>query len=230
MARDNVTKIFILGSIFLVGLTVLSIPKWRYLFPMIPIFIMSASWYGKKIRNFIKYRWIGLSKLMQDILITLIILCGSLVLCHSQVLSWARLTYHISKNSSSEHSKILEAKANSLKGAYYQLSKLTKNCKGIMTLEGNFLGAFIEGARNRIYDPWEIPPFGQLNSSVYKGLNPSRIDCVLVSSDMATAVGSGTNLQIRYQNYIKPYLDQLHSLGALTYEIPNYGQAIILSY
>ena len=32
------------------------------------------------------------------------------------------------------------------------------------------------------------------------------------------------------KNYIKPYLNQLYSLGAITYEIPNYGQAIILSY
>jgi glucose-1-phosphate cytidylyltransferase len=30
------------------------------------------------------------------------------------------------------------------------------------------------------------------------------------------------------QSYIKPYISQLESLGAVTYDIPNFGQAIIL--
>lgn len=40
------TILFIIGSLLLLCVTLIGIPKWRYMFPMIPIFIMAASWYS----------------------------------------------------------------------------------------------------------------------------------------------------------------------------------------
>ena len=97
-----------------------------------------------------------------------------------------------------------------------------------MSLEPTFFGAFLDIPQSRVYAVWEIPPFGHLHSSPYKGLNPDRIDCVLVSTNLATGIGMATNYQIRYQNFIKPYVDQLISYGAVQYEIPFYGHAIVL--
>ena len=81
---------------------------------------------------------------------------------------------------------------------------------------------------DRVYDVWEIPPFGQLGESVYDGLRPDRVDCVLVSDSLTTVVGYATNCQIRYQNYVKPYVEQLQDVGARTYEIQGFGKAVIL--
>ena len=59
-------------------------------------------------------------------------------------------------------------------------------------------------------------------------LRPERIACVLVSEQLATTVGNATNVQIRYDNHIEPYVEQLKAMGADVYDIERYGQAIIL--
>ena len=39
-----------------------------------------------------------------------------------------------------------------------------------------------------------------LNDSEYNGLRPDRIDCLLISNNLATNTGASTNFQIRYEN------------------------------
>ena len=147
----------------------------------------------------------------------------------SNLQSWSKLPHEVVKKFGSGHLRLLEnMEGVSVKGAYPKLVGITQACKGIMSLEYNFLGAFLDIPQSKVYAPWEIPPFGQLNDSPYKGLNPDRVDCVLVSSSLETDVGFATNIQIRYQNYIKPYVSRLRSLGAVTYEISHFGQAVIL--
>lgn len=116
-----------------------------------------------------------------------------------------------------------------MKASFKTLQSLLQGCKGILSYEHNFVGGFMEVPLNRVYDVWEIPPFGRLGDSLYHGLRPDRIDCVLVSRELATGIGQGTNFQIRYLNYIKPYAEQLRGMGATTHEIPKYGEAVILS-
>ena len=123
----------------------------------------------------------------------------------------------------------MESKEYSIKAAYPELLKVTNGCKGILSLESLFFGAFTALPLNKIYSPWEIPPFGSLHDSSYEGLNPDRIDCVLISSDLATGVGAGTNIQIRYQNFVKPYINNLRSIGAITYDIDGFGQVVVFN-
>ena len=115
-----------------------------------------------------------------------------------------------------------------MKASFSHWHPLIHNCKGVMTLESTFTAAFAGTPVNRIYDIWEIPPFGHLNNSEYDGLRPYRIDCVLVSMALSTEVGGGSNIKIRYENYVRPYVEQLQKMGAVTHEVPHFGQAVIL--
>jgi len=89
-------------------------------------------------------------------------------------------------------------------------------------------GAFSKLPREKIYDIWEIPPYGTLDKSDYSGLTPERIDCLLISEGLQTRTGLATNIRVRYQNYIKPYMHELLRMGALSIEILGYGRAVIL--
>jgi len=77
---------------------------------------------------------------------------------------------------------------------------------------------------------WEIPPFGSYanNQASYNGLSPERVDCLLISDALASNVGMGTNIQMRYQNYILPYVETLGRLGAKRIELTDFGYAIVL--
>ncbi len=290
-ARDWNTKVLLFSSLVLVGLTLLAMPKSRYMFPLIPIFIMSLSWYGKILVIYIKklnpndqklfknfslfmviifilslllftitdvsshqFRYYfflfcslfafvfafifyiiskcaknNLNNRLRLILLSLPILT---LLCWSSIdnlIIWAKLPNKIASDITMNKIQLLENRNEvSFKATYSKVQEAICDCKGIMSLESTFLGAFFDVPLNKIYDIWEIPPFGDLNNSPYKKLNPKRVDCILISKALETEVGMGTNVQIRYQNYIKPYVNKLKSIGAVTYTIPNFGQAIVL--
>ena len=290
MARDWPTKILVFGNLALVGATVLALPKWRYMMPMIPIFILAAYWYGTKVRAIFTKTYLSPQNLIEKMMLLFICLgvllfilflsegneskslrsmvflaCTVLffavaiillivtrvaipgfsekivrltlalpivfiiiMFANANLLIWAEITRNIVSGVGRGQSQLLVSKNTSLKKAFPQLAQITQNCKGIMSLEATFVGAFLPIPQRSVYAPWEIPPFGQLDNSPYKGLNPDRIDCILVSYEFASEVGEATNIQIRYQNYIKPYLNNLISLGAVTYNVPNFGQAFIL--
>lgn len=292
-ARDLPIKLLLFASLALVGVMVIAIPKWRYIFPMIPIFIMAASWYGTVLASFLKKTYPSTKTLLKNIALaafafgilllfvylirdhsikslhSTLLLAGSIFsfACACMALAvarfakarlsaemsrfvlalptmlllgwfsasnipiWAKIPHEVVKDFGSGQLRFLEyrySEAASMKAAYPTLVQITKNCRGIMTGEALFLGAFLKIPLTKVYDPWEIPPFGQLNNSPYKGLNPDRIDCILVNPWLTTSVGQGTNIQIRYQNYIKPYVNQLKSMGAVIYEVPYFGQAVVL--
>ncbi|MBI3252262.1 MAG: hypothetical protein HYZ52_02935 [Candidatus Omnitrophica bacterium] len=115
-----------------------------------------------------------------------------------------------------------------MKTTFNELKPLLQNKRGILSLEHSFVYAFMDVPLDRIYDVWEIPPFGRLGDSPYDGLQPNRVDCVLVSKSLATAVGAATNTQLRYQNYIAPYVDTLVSMGATSYNITGFGRVVAL--
>jgi hypothetical protein len=289
---DSSLRIFILSSIFMAGMTVVALPKWRYMMPMIPIYILAASWYGMKIASFMSTLWsnsrsitIGTAKffifsgslfgvfyiytdhfskpmraavlfagfvllLSFSGLMLLISRFGSekiinklgqyvllfpslafiIIFSSAQLFDWIKIYHKMSDYVREDNYRLLKSDTTSMKDAYYDLSTVTKGCKGIMTFEPLFFGAFMALPLNKIYSPWEIPPFGKFGESVYSGLNPDRVDCVFISYDLANTVGAATNIQVRYENYIRPYVLQLQSLGAVTYSIPNFGQVVIISH
>jgi hypothetical protein len=121
--------------------------------------------------------------------------------------------------------KFEEAIANS---AGREILELSKNCEGILTMEHLILPIIIKNPNIKVYDIWEIPPFGNLDDSVYDGLNPNRVDCLFISDTLSKGqAGKATNQTIRYNNYIHPYELELLSNGASLYKINDYGRAII---
>jgi hypothetical protein len=152
-----------------------------------------------------------------------------LVLFSSGVSKWSGLIGNVIGDYRQDTIRVLEKReSTSLRASFDELAPLIERCNGVMSLEPTFIGAFTDIPLDRIYDIWEIPPFGRLGDSEYDGLRPDRIDCVLVSAHFATTIGHSTNVQIRYDNHVAPYVEQLKEMGAAVYDIERYGQAIIL--
>lgn len=132
-------------------------------------------------------------------------------------MSWIRLVGGIFKTG---EFRVMENDTYSMKASFALIDSLVQDCRGILALEHTYVWAFMKVPLNRIYSVFDIPPFGYLGDGFYSStLKPDRVDCVLVSHDLTTEVGCGTNFQIRYQNYIKPYTEYLQAMGASTYEI-----------
>ncbi|MEI6152937.1 MAG: hypothetical protein WCQ90_02505 [Deltaproteobacteria bacterium] len=293
-ARNGPTKTLVISSIaLLVAIpTAIAIPQPRYMFPLVPIFVMAVSWYGailtvflqklypsdetllKKMALFIFAGGIFSSSLLfysiayvsTKPLRGIIFLAGAifaflsaallftaarfpkarfriamsrfalalptivLLIIFSQinVLGWADIVRNAINDVGRGRLHLLEQRDGSLKAAMPALTTIIQGCRGIMSYESTFLGAFLNIPQSRVYAISEIPPFGQLGQSVYNGLNPDRIDCVIVDTNLTSREGCGTTIQSRYQNYIRPYVDQLTSYGAIRYDIPSYGYAIVL--
>ena len=161
-----------------------------------------------------------------------IIMMVFLILLSHGSSKWISLLNDLTMDLKTSEIKVLENSKNSvsMKASLSQIKSLTKECRGIISLEPTFFGAFLDVPLSNIYDIWEIPPFGNLLSNTdYEGLHPKRIDCVLVSKHFATTIGHATNAKLRYDNYIVPYITQLQQLGASIHQIDRYGHAIILN-
>lgn len=229
-SRDMV--LFFIANIFLIGTTIISFPKERYMHPLIPILILGAFWWGEKIRNI--FIGLGGSSKIAKRLFTIsghLIIPAFLIFLSNGPLTgatWQTAIGDIVGDIRRNEVSVMERRPYSLKASFKSLQHLIKDCNGILTLENRYLVAFMDIPDDKVYDIWEIPPFGHLGDSSYDGLYPDRIDCVLVSHTLATAIGSATNVQLRYQNYIKPYTEQLKSKGAKVHNIEKYGEAIVL--
>ena len=110
-----------------------------------------------------------------------------------------------------------------------KILNLGDNCKGIMTFEHILMAVIFSDYDTKIYDVWEIPPFGNLDDSVYDGLELDRVDCLFISNNLSQGpTGKATNQTVRYKNYIRPYELELLSLGASSYKIDGYGRVVVL--
>lgn len=229
--KDELMRLFVVGNLLLVGAAVLAMPKQRYMVPLIPVFILSASWYGRQLGNIVAMKsrtsTDPLHKVQQSLSLLIVFLVLA-VFSHGAT-NWASLTNDMATDLQRREFRMLEKRTPpSMKASFDALNPLVQDCKGVLSLESTFVGAFMDVSLDKVYDVWEIPPFGRLGHSGYKGLTPDRIDCLLISHELATGVGFATNFQIRYQNYIRPYARQLQAMGAATYDIPRFGQAVIL--
>lgn len=209
--------LFVISNILIFGTSIMFAPKTRYMHTFIPVLILSAFWYGDRIRNRVK-----------NLRLSYFIIFTFLIFFSNSITRWGTIAGDIARDISQGEIRVMERQPYSLKASFKSIEPLIQNCNGVLSLEHCFFGAFTDIPLDKNYDIWEIPPFGHLGDSDYDGLRPDRIDCLLVSHELATGVGVATNYQIRYQNYIRPYIKELKDKGAKIYDIKEFGQAIIL--
>ncbi|OGW91028.1 MAG: hypothetical protein A3D28_01615 [Omnitrophica bacterium RIFCSPHIGHO2_02_FULL_63_14] len=184
----------------------------------VSLLLLGAAWQASRIPGRQPLRL-----LLQGLAIPLV-----LAVCSDGPGQWAGLWRDLVEDIHRGGVRVMESRPGSLKASSQVIGSLIHGCRGVMAMEHTFIAAFIAPRSGRVYDIWEIPPFGSLYDSVYDGLRPDRIDCVLVSHELATGVGMGTNYRIRYEHYIQPYVAQLQGMGAVTHDIRGFGQAVIL--
>lgn len=228
--KEETIILFIVSNLALICVTVLSFPKTRYMVSFIPVLILSAGWYGIKLRDkIIKWSRSISSKFIKRWLAFSGFLCVPLaVMVFSNGASnWLYLTKGLAGDLIRGKPRVLEA-PDYIKGYFPEINRITRGCTGIMALESTFIGAFTGISVDKVYDVWEIPPFGEFGNPVYDGLASERVNCLLISSELKRTAGGVTNSQVRYQNYIKPYVEKLRNLGADTYELGKFGEIVIL--
>ena len=109
-----------------------------------------------------------------------------------------------------------------------KLLSLGGDCNGLMTMEHKQMAVIFSDYDTKIYDIWEIPPFGNLDDSVYDGLHLNRVDCLFISNSLSQGpTNPTTNQTVRYKNYIQPYELELLSVGASLHIVDGYGRAVI---
>ena len=183
-----------------------------------PLFIGIYGKYGSKIKA---KRWLPT---VGGITVFLVISFFS-----NGITAWSKIATNIANISKNKEFQMMESVPYSMKGSFETLNSLAQGCNGVLALEFQFVGGFMNVPLNKIYGVLEIPPFGGFGDkdNVYDGLRPERINCVFVSNELANSEGQFTNYRLRYDIYIKPYVEYLKDLGATVYEIPSYGQAIV---
>jgi hypothetical protein len=123
--------------------------------------------------------------------------------------------------------KIIKNDSFSFMSSKDQILNLAANCNGIMTLEHSIFAILFSDLNTKIYDIWEIPPFGDIDDSEYNDLNINRVDCLFISNNLSDGFSRASNHHIRYKNYIKHYEIELLSSGASMHKINGYGRAVI---
>lgn len=243
LAVRNTTRLYFLAiiSTLVVGFTI-SLTSPRYLFPLVPIIIVSMWWYGKTFINLLLLSFPNKIFTTRTRIVASVILVGLLFIISSSgdsahygdiSLGWSGIIYNISVLPKKNNITIMTSNNStpltfSMHASFPILERLSQQCHGIMTLEYPFIGAFMQIPLSYIYDIWEIPPFGNYRNSIYNGLRPERINCLFVSHGLSYGEGQPTNNLIRYNMYIKPYENDLISQGARRYNIPSYGYVVIL--
>lgn len=220
-SQDGLMRGFVIASLITVFATSLSYPKTRYLFPFIPVIALSAWWYGKRIESVIsRVRFGAIATLGTKIAVPV----SLLIFSWHPLCEWAKMN----QGKGVVGAETLQSsRAVSMRAAFRDLTRYSADCHGIMSLEHNFFAAFVVDAkRTAVYDVWEIPPFGQFGASQYTGLNPARVDCLFISTNMEQSVGMGTNVRLRFDNYLKPYEAYLLARGGVSIAIPFYGRVV----
>lgn len=229
-AKDESMKLFIISNILLIGVATVFLPKPRYMVPLVPLLVLSAYWHGIKL-NIILLKFLQNAKVLQKIFlqsIGKIIPLLIILLLSNGIMNWSYIVIDVVKDLEQGKVRLLESNQDSMKSSFNKFGPLIKNCNGLMLLEDKFIGAFFNVPVDRIYDIWEIPPFGHFGDQIYNGLRIERVNCIFVSDVLATQVGKGSNAQLRYENYILPYIKYLEERGAITSDIEGYGYVTLI--
>ncbi len=219
-------KLMVWGSLVQVLLVTVSLPGARYMIPMAFVLALAA-------RGVVNSMWSGVETVMKQTRtrrrLGAMWLTAALILCLSDgVRGWSDTVTGLADDVGHGNMRLLERRRpeQSMKAGFRTLESVLKGCQGVMALEGTFIGGFVDLPLQNVYDIWEIPPFGQLGDRAYDGLRPARIDCIAVSEELTTVIGSGTNSKVRYDNYIRPYINELASQGAETVRVEGFGEVV----
>lgn len=212
---NNEYKLLIFSCACLALISILNIPKPRYMLSLIPIYVMGISYF-----SLFTVKRLGINFLTHNLVFILIF----------SIFSWGNILKWISINPNHiALENILSFDKNSLKRSSFKINELGVDCEGVMALEHLHLKTNLPAFQNiNVYDVWEIPPFGNYGDHYYSGLNTNRINCLFISNNFATGVGAGTNYKLRYDNYVLPYERHLMGIGAVKTEIDGYGYSIVL--
>lgn len=236
-AKTSSLKLFIIASLLMDAAAIAFSPQYRYLiFPLIPLFFFASVYFARILSRLfrLKNRAGKIFSICLTALFLLILSPNFTGLNYYYVyhLDWLPIFRLIREDTKTNNLRILDGRltntTQSMKSSFNQIAPLIKNCRGIMSLEHIFWGAFVKIPLTGIHDIWEIPPFGNFESGVYNGLTTEKINCILVSRDLDLYEGYATTQKSRYHNYIKPYMEKLVSLGGKSYDIPAYGKVVIL--
>lgn len=231
-AKNLIMRLYITGCLAIMAATIVFTPQYRYfIFPIIPLFILSAYWYSQFLSRITgKKNWFPITTVI--LLVVFSPNFTGAVYDGRAYLDWVELGKQIIYDIKADDLRILDNRGSyysvSMKQSYKEVFPLLRYCKGILSKEEIFIGAFTDIPLSRIYGIWEIPPFGHFGISEYKGLSPDRINCLSVSRELSRGEGGPTNHQVRYQYFIKPYMDDLIGKGAKSYTIPSYGEVVVL--
>ncbi|MFC1769211.1 hypothetical protein ACFLZX_05600 [Nanoarchaeota archaeon] len=210
---------FIMHAVFLIFVH----SKLRYLVAFVPIILLFTILIFDNLRNWVNLKW------PKKKIIILPFLFLTLLLVFSNGLeNWTRIGSNIVDSVEDNELHLLESNYFSPKSNYETINAILPKCHGVMSLEHRFIGAYTDIDLNKLYDVWEIPPFGNLTNSTYEGLRFNRINCVFASFIFEEGHGCGTNTYLRYHNYVKPYTEEMVKHGAEVHQLPKYGYAYIL--
>ena len=194
--------------------------------PIFPILILSICWYSKQVSLIIIKYLSNYIRIKRFLLIHSIILILLLVVFSNH--SWKQLISDFLIDINQHEVRILESHGPedmygydySMKASFEQLHSLTRDCKGILTIEYLFFGAFIL-PHDRVHSMW-------ISDYTKKSIQQNSIDCVLLSNYLMSLIPHHQDVTYNYENFIKPYVLKIKELGAETYQIPQYGEAVIL--
>ena len=209
--------------------TVFGYPQIRRLIPLFPLCMFATIYFIYKSIDIIaslKLKNVFVNK--NKILFNKVFNLSIILLFTPGLTDWRLISKYLINDFENKQIHLLKERPYSPLANVKEIEEIVCDCRGIMTLEHKLLGGLTNVPTNRIYDVWEIPPFGSYGTSDYNGLVPERIDCLLISQILTNSFGASTNFQMRYDNYIKPYSNYLEGLGANTIVIPNYGKAVLL--
>lgn len=225
--------ILFFGSIIVLLSCILNVPKDRYIFPMVFLNMASAiqsyrifvPWIFRQLKsetsnnNFVKifFRNCLRQKWHSSLIILMIFSFYSGMNIRLYYLDIVKNAFGIQNE---RHSAL------PLRGGFPELVRYSRDCAGIMALESAFFGAFAQDEHQQVFSVFEIPPFGTLHSGEYFGFENNRIDCVFISDQLATSVGSGTTVNTRYKDYIFPYSREMLIGGGVEVDIPHYGRLV----
>lgn len=215
--------IFVLGSALMTASTVLAWHKDRYVFPLVPVFILAAAFCARFLAARIPSR---LKPSLRGAVAAAVLPLS--LLLFSNVSAWSGALTDIAEDVSSGEVRVMRTRPRSVRAARGRLVELSRDCRGILALEHTYFTGLMPGPMDRVRDIWTLPPFSRPGEPYDPQLDPSGIDCVFVSKTLATGWGYATSYGLRYRLHIKPYAAALRGLGADLHEIPGYGHAVVL--
>ncbi len=218
-ASTSSVRLLVIGSILLAFLSMVILPLWRYMPPLIPVFLLAVVWYAKKLGG---QAHTVLARCFTASLI--IALCSGIVLWKDIVVDGIQDSIHADLH-------LLRASPEkdygSLTAALPELQTLVRSCREIVLVEKPFLAAFTDISISNIHDVFSLPPFGRYDNSDVSLLNPERVNCLFISRQASQDIGYGTNIHMRYERYLVPYKEALLQRGAQVIPVESLGEFVI---